>query len=149
MSVSIDLYLAMFSATANLLPHCSSSVHFALFQFPPTRVQSQTCDPKARTQNLLEKTPWKTSKVAEKAWRGRRRDPECTASLSLKMKARFLICSQPTEFTALHAHTPSSMPTQQQWIGTFVCCRGKEQLLRSHLISLFIDGDCELQLCAL
>jgi protoporphyrinogen oxidase len=38
-------------------PHCSSSVHFALFQFPPTRVQSQTCDPKARTQNLLEKTP--------------------------------------------------------------------------------------------
>jgi hypothetical protein len=33
-----------------------------------------TCECNPRTQNLSEKTPWNTSEVAERAWRGRRMD---------------------------------------------------------------------------
>jgi hypothetical protein len=74
---------------------------FSLFQFSITTVQSQTCECNARTQNLPEKTPWNTSEVAERAWRGRRRHPARAASLALNMKVTFPMRSQPMELAPL------------------------------------------------
>ncbi len=79
---------------------------FALFQFSITTIQSQTCERNPRTQNLSEKTPWNTSEVAERAWRGRRMDSARVASVALNMKATFPMRSELMKFPSLQK--PSS-----------------------------------------